>query len=175
MIIGASCAGKTSFARRLSGALAVPNVELDGIHWLPEWKSRTTREFRNLVTEAVSPARWVADGNYRQVRDIVWQRATCIIWLNYPFRVVFWRALRRTLTRVFTRQHLYSDEQENFRQAFLSRDSILWWVIKTFRWRRREFRETLAQHHFSMLRVIEFRSQRDADEFMTGVKSNGGD
>ena len=34
---------------------------------------------------------------------------------------------------------------------------------------RREFPTIFARHHFSMLRVIEFKSQRDADEFMRGL------
>ena len=169
VVIGASCAGKTSFARRLSDALEVPNIELDALHWLPDWVERPAREFRSLVEQAVAGDHWVADGNYGQVRDIVWQRSTCLIWLNYPFRVVFWRALRRTLTRVFTGQRLYSGNRESFRQTFLSKDSILWWVITTFRRRRREFRSAFGQHHFSLLKIIELKSQRDADDFMRGL------
>lgn len=169
MVIGTSCAGKTSFARRLSDALDVPNIELDAIHWLPNWVTRPIKEFQNLAVQAVTADRWVADGNYGQVRDIVWQRATCLIWLNYPFRVVCWRALRRTITRVFTGESLYSGNRESFRLAFLSKDSILLWVITTFHRRRREFPSIFARQHFSMLRVIEFKSQRDADEFMQGL------
>ena len=170
VVIGSSCAGKTSFARRLSDVLDVPNIELDALHWLPDWVAREPRELRTLVEEAVFPDRWVADGNYAQVRDIVWQRATCLIWLNYPFRVVFYRALRRTIKRVFTDQRVYSGNRESFRRAFLSRDSILLWVITTYHRRRREFPKVFGQHHFSMLRVIEFNSQRDADEFMRGLE-----
>lgn len=151
-------------------ALEVHNIELDSIHWLPNWVPRPDEELRSLVEQAVAAEQWVADGNYGQVRDIVWQRATCLIWLNYPFRVVFWRALRRTLTRVFTGQRVYSGNQESFRRAFLSSDSILWWVLTTFRQRRREFPALFGQHHFSFLKVIEFKSQRNADEFMRGLE-----
>ncbi len=166
VVIGCSCAGKTSFARGLANELGIPNIELDALHWLPDWVQRPTKDFRELADQAVVPERWVADGNYSQVRDIVWQRATCLIWLNYPFRVVFWRALRRTLTRVFTRQAVHSGNRESFRRVFLHNDSILWWVITTYHKRRREFPEIFRQHHFSFLKVIEFKSQRDADEFM---------
>jgi adenylate kinase family enzyme len=169
VVIGCSCAGKTRFAQRLSHALEVPNIELDAMHWLPDWVERPNKEFKMLVEEAVTDGRWVADGNYGQVRDIVWQRATCLIWLNYSFRVVFWRALRRTCIRVFTRQRVYSGNTESFRRAFLSKDSILLWVLSTYHKRRREFPTIFAQHHFSMLRVIEFKSPRDADEFIRGL------
>ena len=169
VVIGTSCAGKTTFARRFSDVLEVPNIELDAIHWLPGWVPRPTNEFQSLAGQAVAASRWVADGNYGLVRDIVWQRATCLIWLNYPFRVVFWRVLRRTLTRVFTRQAVYSGNTESFQRAFLSKDSILLWVITTFHRRRREFPLLFAKPEFSHLRVIEFNGQRDADEFLWSV------
>jgi len=169
VVIGTSCAGKTSFARRLSDALEVPIIELDAIHWLPDWVPRPTKEFQSLAGQAVAADGWVADGNYGRVRDIVWPRATCLIWLNYPFRVVFWRALRRTLARVFTRQAVYSGNTESFRRGFLSKDSILWWVITTFRRRRREIPLLFAKPEFSHLRVYEFKSQRDTDDFMQGL------
>ena len=146
------------------------NRQAESMRWglVPFWAKDPPHGFR-LAEEAVAADRWVADGNYGQVRDIVWQRATCLIWLNYPFRVVFWRALRRTFTRVFTGQRVYSGNRESFRRAFLSSDSILWWVITTFRQRRREFPTLFGQHHFSFLKVIEFKSQRDADDFMRGL------
>ena len=170
VLIGTSCSGKTSFARRLSDALEVPNIELDAMHWLPDWVPRSTKEFQSLAGQAVAADRWVADGNYGQGRDIVWHRATCLIWLNYPFRVVFWRALRRTFARVFTGQRVYLGNQESFRRAFLSRDSIPWWVITTFRRRRREFPALFARAESSHLRVIEFKSQRDAEDFIRGLE-----
>ena len=169
VVIGTSCSGKTSLAQSLSDVLDVPNIELDAIHWLPNWEPRSTLELRSLVGQAVASDRWVADGYYGQVRDIVWQKATCLIWLNYPFRVVFWRALRRTISRVFTGVSVYSENTESFRRAFLSKDSILLWVITTFRRRRREIPLLLAEPEFSHLRVMEFNGQRDADEFLRSV------
>jgi len=174
VVIGTSCAGKTTFANQLSRALDAPNIELDAIQWMPNWNPRPLADLRSMVGEAVAPERWVADGNYKRVRDIVWQRATCLVWLNYPFRVVFWRALRRTFERVFTRQSLRPENREAFRMAFWSKESVPWGVITTFRQRRREFRSIMAQHHFSMLRIIEFRSQREADDFMADLTKLGG-
>jgi adenylate kinase family enzyme len=95
VVVGTSCSGKTTLARQLSQMLGVPHIELDAVHWLPNWQPRPTDEFRRLVAEAVARESWVMDGNYSSTaRDIVWDRATTLIWLNYPFRVVFWRALR---------------------------------------------------------------------------------
>ena len=93
VVVGTSCSGKTTLARQLSRVLGAPHVELDGIHWMPGWQLRPVDEVRRMVGEAAAAERWVMDGNYSAVRDIVWGRATAVVWLNYPFRVVLWRCL----------------------------------------------------------------------------------
>ena len=85
VVIGTSCAGKTRFARSLADVLSCPHVELDALHWLPNWVERPSVEFRALTAQALSQDCWVTDGNYGAVRDLVWSRATTVIWLNYTF------------------------------------------------------------------------------------------
>jgi adenylate kinase family enzyme len=164
VVVGTSCSGKTTLARQLSQMLGVPHIELDAVHWLPNWQPRPTDEFRRLVAEAVAGESWVMDGNYSSTaRDIVWDRATTLIWLNYPFRVVFWRALRRTVLRVANQEELYSGNRETFRHSFLSRESIILWAITTYHRRRREYRRILDEGVFPHLRVIELRSPAEAE------------
>ena len=174
VVIGTSCSGKTTFAGQVSGVLGVPHIELDAIHWLPKWQERPTEEFRELTALAVAADQWVADGNYRMVRDIVWARATSVIWLNYSFPLVIWRALSRTITRSVGGQVLYSGNKESLRMAFLSRESIVWWVISTYRRRRREFPVLFQKQEFRHLNIIEFRKQRQADAFLRSLR-NGRD
>jgi len=157
VVIGTSCSGKTTLAGRVAGILAVPHIELDAIHWLPEWQERPMEEFRELTALAVAANQWVADGNYSGVRDIVWARATSVIWLNYTFPLVLWRALRRTITRSFGGQILYSGNKESLRKAFLSRESIIWWVITTYHRLRREYPVSFKSQQFPHLNIIEFR------------------
>ena len=70
VIIGSSCSGKTTMARRLADILQTPHIEQDAIHWLPDWQEREDDEFRELVGTAVAADRWVVDGNYNMVRDL---------------------------------------------------------------------------------------------------------
>ncbi len=167
VIIGASCSGKTTMARRVAARLQAPHIELDAIHWLPHWQERDNDEFRELVSTAVAADRWVVDGNYRQVQDIVWPRTTAVVWLNYSFPVVFWRAFRRTLIRSFGRQTLYSGNRETIRQTFFSRESMLWWVLTTFRSRRKRYRAIFDDRDYPGMEFIELRCQRDANRFLT--------
>ena len=162
VVIGTSCSGKTTLARQLSRVLGAPHVELDGIHWMPGWQLRPVDEVRRRVGEAAAAERWVMDGNYSSVRDIVWGRATTVVWLNYPFRVVLWRALSRTIRRVITQEELFSGNREGFRQSFLSRDSIILWAITSHGQTRRKYRRILDDGDFPHLRVIELRGPAEA-------------
>jgi adenylate kinase family enzyme len=156
VVVGTSGSGKTIFARRLAQILASNYIELDALHWGPNWT--VNPDFRLRVGEAVSADKWVVDGNYGSVRDQVWGRATAIVWLNYPFHVVFCRALWRTVRRLVSGELLYAGNRESFRGAFLERDGIPWWVIRTFRKRRREYPLLFSQPRFQHLELFELNS-----------------
>ena len=161
VVIGSSCSGKTTLAKQIAGELGSQHIESDAFHWMPDWVRRPSEELRKLTAEAVAQDRWVVDGNYLLVRDIVWVRATTVIWLDYSFPVVFFRALRRTLSRSLTGQELFSGNRESLGRAFLSKDSILLWVITTFHRRRREFQQILRDEEFPGLKFVRLHSQRE--------------
>ena len=163
IVVGTSCSGKTTLAWQLAQVLGAPHVKLDGIHWMPGWQERPVEEVRRMVSEAAAAERWVMDGNYTAVRDIIWGRATTVIWLNYPFRLVLWRCLCRTIRRAITQEELFSGNRETFRQSFLSRDSIILWAITSNRRVRREYRRILDDGEFPHLRVIELQDPGEAD------------
>jgi adenylate kinase family enzyme len=165
-VVGSSCSGKTTFAARLASLLSVPHIELDALHWRPGWTEAPPGEFRAAVAAATSAERWVSDGNYGVVRDLVWGRATAVIWLNYPFSIVLCRGLCRTVRRAVRREDLYSGNRESLRRAFLSRDSILWWVVTTYRRRRRQYASLFACHDLGGLHLLELRNPREAKAFL---------
>jgi len=171
VVVGSSCSGKTTFARELAAILNFPHVELDALHWGPGWVPKAASEFAHLTEIATAAPRWVVDGNYRIVREIVWPRATSIVWLNLDFATVFARAIRRTLRRSISGEQLYAGNRESLGRALLSRDSILLWVLQTYGLRRREF-QTLkhgAQDH----RWLEFRRQSEASAFLQSIRHAG--
>ena len=169
VVVGTSCSGKSTLARQLARSLESPHVELDGIHWMSGWRERPVAEVRRLAVAAAAAERWVMDGNYSVVRDIVWGRATAVVWLNYPFRVVLWRALYRTTRRVVTREELFSGNREGFRQSFLSRDSIILWAITSHRRVRREYRQILDGGDYPHLQVIELRRPAEAEALVAAL------
>jgi adenylate kinase family enzyme len=171
VVIGTSCVGKTTFAQALARVLNFPHVELDSLHWQPNWIPRPPEEFRALTAQALAEDCWITDGNYGAVRDLVWSRATTVIWLNYAFPLVLWRALTRTFRRVLTQEELYSGNRESLRMAFFSRESILWWVITTFHRRRRQYRRLFDTATTPRLAYVEFRSPAEARNFLRGIET----
>ena len=167
VVIGTSCSGKTTFAKKFSELLGVHHIELDALHWLPDWTERPREEFRSIVEKAVSADEWVVDGNYSKTRDIVWSRATAVIWLNYSFPVVLSRALTRTTRRIFEKEVLYSGNRETFRKSFLSRDSFIFWVLKSYHRRRREYPHLLKELQKRDLEIQVFRTPAEAEKFLS--------
>ena len=163
-VIGTSCSGKTTLARRLASFLGTRHVELDSLHWGPEWTPEP--DFLTKVLEAVEQPRWVIEGNYSRVRDIVWRRSTSIVWLDYSFARVFSRALGRTVRRIVTRESLYSGNRETFRRSFFDLDGIPWWVLRTHQRRRREFPELFRRPEYAHAALIRLRSPAAAEEFL---------
>lgn len=157
-VVGTSCSGKTTLARRISQVCGIPHYELDATHWGPNWTELGVEDFRQAVARATQGEAWVIDGNYHVVRDIVWGRATHVAWLNLPFTRVFWQALSRTAKRVATRQELWAGNRETTRQVIFDRDSILWWVLRTYRRRRREYPLLFQDERNAHLKVYELRN-----------------
>ncbi|HOU15824.1 MAG TPA: adenylate kinase [Anaerolineae bacterium] len=160
VVIGTTCAGKTTLARDLGERLRVPHVELDALHWGPNWTPAPTETFRAAVAEALSGEAWTTDGNYSKAQDIIWGRADTLIWLDYAFPVILWRLITRTLRRVVTREPLWHGNQETWRGAFFSRDSLFMWAITTHHKRRQRTLQRLQDLAYQHLTVVRLHSPK---------------
>lgn len=164
VIASSSGAGKTTFARSLASCLDVPFIELDALHWQqPNWVLPERDAFRARVTEATRGDAWVVDGNYSQVRDIVWGRADTVVWLDIPLPLSLLRIVRRTIARVIRRETLWGSNRETLANGLFSRDSLLWFALRTYRGRRGRLRAALASPELAHLRLHRFGSNRQAD------------
>ena len=130
VVVGTSGCGKTTFSKALSSQLGVRHIELDTLHWGPNWTANPRDTFRANTSEAIEASTWVCDGNYSAVRDLVWARANTLMWLDYSFPVVFYRAVARTLRRLITREELFAGNRERLGLMF-DPDWIPWWVLRT--------------------------------------------
>lgn len=165
VIASASCSGKTTLGRELARRLDVPFVELDSLNHGPNWTEATPTELRERVEPVVAEPGWVVDGSYRsKLGDLVLENAEVVVWLDLPRRVWFPRLVRRTVTRIVRREELWNGNRETFRNAFLSRDSLLLFALRNYPRRRRLYPEELAPYNH-----VRLGSPREVSAWLEGV------
>jgi adenylate kinase family enzyme len=157
-IVGSTGAGKTTLARELASRLGLRHIELDALHWEPNWVEAPDDVFRERLVAAVSNDGWVADGNYHHVRDILWSRADTLVWLDYSFPTVAWRLLRRTFRRGLAGEELWNGNRERLWTHFVTRDSLFLWLLKTHWLRQRQFTALVRQPEYAHLHVVRLRA-----------------
>ena len=162
-MIGSTGSGKTTFARLLGERLGVPHVELDALHWRSGWVESPTEALRAQVAAVLERDGWVIDGNYgSRLGTSVLDQADEVVWVDPPFATTSWRLLRRTVRRAHTREQLWgTTNAESFRRSFLSRDSILWYLVKTYRRGRRRRAELVAGRPH-----VRLRSAREVERYL---------
>jgi len=164
VVVGTSGAGKTTLAKTIAATLTIPHIELDALEWGPGWKSLSDtnpNEFARRVTNATAGDAWVTDGNYGPVRELVWRRATHLVWLDYNRPIIMARVIRRSLVRVVFRTELWSGNVERWRHLLRPSHPIRW-AWSTWRERRAELEALLAQGEQAHLIVHRIRRPAEA-------------
>lgn len=156
-VIGTSGSGKSTLAERLAGALEVPFIELDAINWQPGWvglNSTDAPELVRRVTAAIAQDEWVLAGNYGDVRDLVWRRATHLVWLDYSRPVIMRRVIWRSLVRAIGRKELWpgTGNREEWRM-WLSPEHPIRWAWSTYLRRKAEYARRIADPNWGHLQV----------------------
>ncbi|MCJ7726126.1 MAG: hypothetical protein MUP76_07045 [Acidimicrobiia bacterium] len=169
-VVGPTGSGKTTVAARIGEALGIPVVELDAIHWGPGWTPVDRDHMRAEVAAMIAGDRWVVDGNYRSmVQDLVWAAADTVVWLDLPFRSNARQLLGRTRRRVAGREALWNGNRESLRAAVFSRDSLLWWLVKTYRKTRDRHARDMASGEYPHLTWVRLRSRTQAEAWLAGL------
>ncbi len=167
VVVGSTGSGKTTLARELAHLHGVAHVELDALNWDPNWTQAPAEVFRQRVAAALEGREgWVVDGNYSRARDLVWPRATHIVWLDFPLRIVLWRLFWRTLRRWWRQEELWNGNRERFSDNFLSKDSLFLWAIQTHRRRRREFPALFQAPEHEHIHVVRLRSPAETTAWL---------
>jgi len=131
LIVGPSGSGKTTLARQLGQIQDLPSVDLDDLHWLPNWQTRPHTELRAAVAAVVAQEAWVISGNYNMLQDLTWSRAQLVIWLDLSLPLTLGRVIWRCLTRSLLKEPCCNGNYESLRMTFLSKDSLLLWVLQS--------------------------------------------
>jgi adenylate kinase family enzyme len=171
VIAGSSGSGKTTVARRIAAMAALPHVELDALHWEPNWTPAATDVFRSRVDEALSGDAWVVDGGYAQVRDLTWGRAEHMIWLDYTLLRSLYQLTARTFRRRFRNEELWNGNREKLRHFFFSRESLYLWVLRTHASKRRRYPQYLLEPQLQHLTVARVRTRRETEAHLAELEA----
>ncbi len=171
-IVGTSGSGKTTLARQTSQRLAIPHVELDALHWEPNWTEAPIDVFRSRVEAALKGESWVVDGNYSKIRPLVWSRADTIVWLDYPFPIVIGQIINRIIRRVVMREACCNGNQETFQKSFLSRDSVIVWAVQTYQKNRKQYQSLFQQPEFAHLKKVRLTSPTMAQRWLEEISQS---
>jgi len=158
VIVGSSGSGKTTLARTLASRYNLPHVEIDSLHFEPNWVEVDFPVLRARIDAALSGPEWVIDGNYAKLREIIWARGDTLIWLELPLGIVLWRLISRTLKRIITKEELWQGNRENLRTAFFSRDSLVLYMLKTRKVHHIGYPLALKQPEYCHLKLIHLRT-----------------
>ena len=172
VIIGSSNSGKSTLANRLGDRLGVPVIELDALHWEAKWTPADPQVFRERVRQAVVSPSWVMAGNYTQHQDISWSAADTIVWLDLPLPLVLRRCVVRTWTRWRTKEVLWGNNREDFREhlQFWNTDrSLVAYTVAHHHRRRRAFSAAITDPHWSHITFIRLRSPAEVDVWFEQV------
>jgi len=168
VVIGTTSSGKSTLAEQLAKRFDLNFIELDALHWEPDWREAPLEVFRERVRKATQAQAWIVAGNYHVVRDLVWTQAEAIIWLDYSFPTIFWQLTRRTINRWWTQELLWDTNREPLLVHFKlwSQESLFHWLFKTYWRRKRETPQLLSLPEHRHLKLIHFKHPRETDEWM---------
>jgi adenylate kinase family enzyme len=168
VVIGTTSSGKSTLAQNLATKLGLNFIDLDALHWEPNWTEAPLEVFRERVLEATQAPGWVVAGNYHIVRDLVWPNAEVIIWLDYSLHRIFWQLTQRTFKRWWTQELLWGTNRESLSKHFQiwSQDSLYNWLFKTYWRRKNEYPLLFALPENQHLKVMRFKSPKETNEWL---------
>jgi adenylate kinase family enzyme len=169
LVIGSGGAGKSTLARRISEAAALPLVHLDRLFWRPGWVATPREEWERQVAELVAGARWVLDGNYGGTMALRLAAADTVVFLDVPRITCLRRAVVRALrSRRVPRPDMAPGCPERLDLEFLR------WIWGYPRTRRPRVLELLAGFERAGGTAVVLRSRNEIESFLRSTGERAG-
>jgi len=118
-------------AKQLNEYLQYKWVDLDDLHWLPDWQERPDEAFIELVhSKIMSQEQWIVSGSYHSlIEDNLWQDADTIIWLNYSLSLILYRYFTRTYKRIRFKEKCCNGNIQTLGRAISLEDNLLQYIL----------------------------------------------
>lgn len=168
VVVGVTSSGKSTLAELLAQRFDLCYIELDALHWEPNWQPAPLEVFRDRVAKATQAEKWTVAGNYHIARDLIWPKAEVVIWLDYSLLRVLWQLTHRSLKRWWTRELLWGTNREPLWNHFKlwSNESLYHWLFKTYWRRKREYPMLLSQPEHRHLVLLRFKDPTEIKEWL---------
>ena len=101
VIIGNSGSGKSTLAEAIASLVHIPVIDLDLLHWEEDGYGAKRNEdvARKMALEVSNQPRWVIEGVFGWLAEVVLPKATALIWLDFPWSLCRAGLLARGLRR----------------------------------------------------------------------------
>jgi adenylate kinase family enzyme len=168
VVVGVTSAGKSTLAERLAKRFDLDYIELDALHWEPNWQSAPPEVFRERVEKATQAEKWIVAGNYHVARDLVWPKAEAVIWLDYSLGRVLWQLTHRSIKRWWTQELLWGTNREPLwnHLKFWSKESLYNWLFQTYWRRKREYPMLFSLPEHQHLNQIRLKNPKETEEWL---------
>ena len=171
VVVGSTGSGKSTIAQQLAAQQDFHFIELDALHWDPNWQEAPTEIFRERARRAIQSEAWVVAGNYHEVRDLIWPLAEAVIWIDYSLPRTFWQLIQRTFLRWWRNEELWNGNYEPFWIHFKvwSDDSLIKWLFKTYWRRKREYPELITRPEHRHLKLFRFKHPHETKHWLDSL------
>jgi adenylate kinase family enzyme len=170
IIVGTAGAGKTTLAKKMSRMLNINHIELDSIYHQKNWQPIGRDDFLKIIDQQTRAEAWIFCGNYFSRLGLdFWKKADAVIWLDYPFSIVFKRVVLRTLKRGTTRQLLWNGNRESLRKNFLSKDSVIRHTMLTWRKQKERYGPLFVNQKMGNTTMIRLTNDKQVKQFLADL------
>lgn len=177
IVLGNSCAGKSTLAQTLACHLQYPWVELDALNWEADWHGLNEHDpdrFTARMRSATQGPCWVVDGSYSAWSShVIWPQGDTLIWLDLRLPVVLYRWLTRTWQRSRNNELLWGTNTETLLKHFKlwrQDDSLLYFIIHHHYKKRRSMQALVRDPRFCHLHWIRLRDRSDVAQFVAQIE-----
>jgi adenylate kinase family enzyme len=166
-VVGTSGSGKTTVARAIASRLDVRYLDNDAMIWRPGWTPTPKDELYRELDLLTRDDGWVFDGNLGSdaADQLVLARADAFVWLDLPRWRVHGQIVARSFARAWSGRPAWHDNVETWRQL-VSRDSIVWWSVKTYARRKRQYGALFADPRYAHCERVRLCSRRAIDRWL---------
>ena len=163
LVAGTSGAGKSTFARRIAAASALPFQEIDALFHGADWTPRPS--FVADVDAFTAQPGWVTEWQYDTVRELLADRAQLIVFLDYSRFRVMRQVVIRTVRRRVRREELWNGNVEGpLHTVFSDPEHIIRWAWSTHGTRGELVADAVRRRPH--LEVVRLRHPREADAWL---------